>query len=103
MLEKDFCDRVLPYDVTAALYYATRVSAARSNGITVGHGDGRIDAIVAARDTAPFKAIESTRSIPGNMGHKMSLPYQASNTQQTDIFADDRHSTDRSEASRPLS
>lgn len=65
MLQDDFNRRVLPYDVTASQFYASRVSAARERGITIGHADGQIGAIVAAqkvakiatRDTGPFEAM----------------------------------------------
>lgn len=65
MLQDDFNARVLPYDVTASQVYASRVSAARERGITIGHADGQIGAIVAAqkaariatRDTGPFEAM----------------------------------------------
>lgn len=65
MLQDDFKGRVLPYDVTASQVYASRVSAAREHGITIGHADGQIGAIVAAqraakiatRDTGPFEAM----------------------------------------------
>ncbi|WP_435170327.1 type II toxin-antitoxin system VapC family toxin [Falsirhodobacter sp. 1013] len=65
MLADDFAYRVLPYDVTAAQFYASRVSSARERGITIGHADGQIGAIVASqkaasiatRDTSPFKAM----------------------------------------------
>ena len=65
ILQEDFKGRVLPYDVTAALVYAMRVSAARQRGITIGHADGQIGAVVAAqkaakiatRDTGPFEAL----------------------------------------------
>ncbi|WP_136685629.1 type II toxin-antitoxin system VapC family toxin [Falsirhodobacter xinxiangensis] len=65
MLADDFAFRVLPYDMTAAQFYASRVSSARARGITIGHADGQIGAIVAAqkaasiatRDTAPFDAM----------------------------------------------
>ena len=65
MLQDDFNGRVLPYDVTAAQFYASRVSAARERGIIIGHADGQIGAIVAAqkaariatRDTGPFEAM----------------------------------------------
>ena len=65
ILEDDFYGRVLPYDVTASMFYASRISAARERGITIGHADGQIGAIVAAqraakiatRDTGPFEAM----------------------------------------------
>lgn len=65
MLQDDFAGRILPYDGAAALFYAMRVSAARERGITIGHADGQIGAIVAAqkiakvatRDTGPFEAM----------------------------------------------
>ena len=65
IIEDDFLGRVLPYDHSAANYYAMRVSGARARGITIGHADGQIGAIVAAqksawiatRDTAPFEAM----------------------------------------------
>ena len=65
ILQDDFNGRVLPYDVTASQFYASRVSAARERGITIGHADGQIGSIVAAqraakiatRDTGPFKAM----------------------------------------------
>lgn len=65
MLEQDFGGRILPYDITAAMFYASRVSGARERGITIGHADGQIGAIVAAqraatiatRDTSPFQAM----------------------------------------------
>lgn len=65
ILADDFAERLLPYDGNAALTYAMRVSAARSRGITIGHGDGQIGAIVlsqksariATRDTGPFEAM----------------------------------------------
>ena len=65
ILQDDFNGRVLPYDVTASQFYASRVSAARERGITIGHADGQIGAIVAAqreakiatRDTGPFEAM----------------------------------------------
>ena len=65
MLQDDFNGRILSYDVTASQFYASRVSAARERGITIGHADGQIGAIVAAqraakiatRDTGPFKAM----------------------------------------------
>ncbi len=65
ILQDDFNGRVLPYDVTASQFYASRVSAARERGITIGHADGQIGAIVATqreakiatRDTGPFEAM----------------------------------------------
>lgn len=65
MLESDFAGRILPYDITASMFYASRVSGARERGITIGHADGQIGAIVAAqraakiatRDTRPFAAM----------------------------------------------
>ena len=65
MLQDDFNARVLPYDVTASQFYASRVFAARERNITIGHADGQIGAIVAAqkaariatRDTGPFEAM----------------------------------------------
>ena len=65
ILQDDFNGRVLPYDVTASQFYASRVSAARERGITIGHADGQIGAIVAAqkaakiatRDTGAFEAM----------------------------------------------
>jgi toxin FitB len=47
------------------MFYASRVSGARERGITIGHADGQIGAIVAAqraatiatRDTSPFQAM----------------------------------------------
>ena len=65
MLQDDFAGRILPYDGTASLFYAMRVSSARERGITIGHADGQIGAIVAAqkvakvatRDTGPFEAM----------------------------------------------
>ena len=65
ILQDDFNGRVLPYDVTASQFYASRVSAARERGITIGHADGQIGSIVAAqraakiatRDTGPFEAM----------------------------------------------
>ena len=65
MLQDDFDGRILSYDGTAALFYAMRVSSARGRGITIGHADGQIGAIVAAqreakiatRDTGPFEAM----------------------------------------------
>ena len=65
MLQDDFAGRILPYDGTASLFYAMRVSRARERGVTIGHADGQIGAIVAAqkvasiatRDTAPFQAM----------------------------------------------
>ena len=48
ILQDDFKGRVLPYDGTAALVYARRVSAAREQGTTIGHADGQIGAVVAA-------------------------------------------------------
>lgn len=65
MLEDDFGGRILPYDGTASLFYAMRVSRARERGVSIGHADGQIGAIVAAqkiasiatRDTGPFQAM----------------------------------------------
>lgn len=65
MLQDDFVGRILPYDGAASLFYAMRVSRARESGVTIGHADGQIGAIVAAqkvasiatRDTAPFQAM----------------------------------------------
>jgi toxin FitB len=65
MLEQDFGGRILPYDIAASMFYASRVSGARERGITIGHADGQIGAIVAAqraatiatRDTSPFQAM----------------------------------------------
>lgn len=65
MLEGDFGGRILPYDITASMFYASRVSGARERGITIGHADGQIGATVAAqraakiatRDTKPFEAM----------------------------------------------
>lgn len=65
MLRDDFAGRILAYDGTAALRYAERVSEARGRGITIGHADGQIGAIIAAqraakiatRDTGPFEAL----------------------------------------------
>lgn len=65
VLQVDFAERVLPYDGAASLLYAMRVSDARRRGITIGHADGQIGAIVASRkaariatrDTGPFEAM----------------------------------------------
>lgn len=65
LLETSFNGRILPYDITAATFYAMRVSSARQRGITIGHADGQIGAIAAAqkaakvatRDSDPFKAM----------------------------------------------
>lgn len=65
MLDNDFGGRILPYDGTASLFYAMHVSRARERGVSIGHADGQIGAIVAAqkiasiatRDTAPFQAM----------------------------------------------
>ena len=65
MLENDFGGRTLPYDGKASIFYAMRVSRARERGVTLGHADGQIGAIVAAqkiasiatRDTGPFQAM----------------------------------------------
>lgn len=65
ILEDDFRGRILPYDATAAMFYGMRVSAARKQGITIGHADGQIASIaiannlapVATRDHEPFEAL----------------------------------------------
>lgn len=65
VLENDFGGRVLPYDGTASIFHAMRVSRARERAATIGHADGQIGAIVlaqkvasiATRDTAPFQAM----------------------------------------------
>ncbi|MFN3312479.1 MAG: type II toxin-antitoxin system VapC family toxin [Hyphomonas sp.] len=65
MLKSDFDGRILPYDTAAAMCYAAKVRAARERGITIGHTDGQIGAIVATqqaaliatRDTGPFEAM----------------------------------------------
>lgn len=65
LIEKTFYARILPFDATAAYYFATLVAAARREGKAVSFADGAIAAIarsnnyatVATRDTAPFMAM----------------------------------------------
>jgi predicted nucleic acid-binding protein len=63
LLETLFGDRVLPFDLQAAIMYAARISKARAVGQAISMADGQIAAIaavhgftVATRDTAPFVA-----------------------------------------------
>lgn len=63
LLETLFGDRVLPFDLQAAITYATRISKARAAGRAISMADGQIAAIAAAhgftvatRDTTPFVA-----------------------------------------------
>jgi predicted nucleic acid-binding protein len=63
LLETLFGDRVLPFDLQAAIMYATRISKARATGRAISMADGQIAAMaavhgftVATRDTAPFVA-----------------------------------------------
>ena len=61
--EQLFGPRILPFDETAAMMYATVVSRAKASGQAISVADGQIAAIakqhgfaVATRDTAPFAA-----------------------------------------------
>ncbi len=63
LLETLFGDRVLPFDLQAAIRYATSMSKARADGRAISMADGQIAAIAAAhgftvatRDTVPFVA-----------------------------------------------
>jgi predicted nucleic acid-binding protein len=63
LLETLFGDRVLPFDLQAAIRYATNIGKARAAGRAISMADGQIAAIaavhgftVATRDTAPFVA-----------------------------------------------
>jgi predicted nucleic acid-binding protein len=63
LLETLFGDRVLPFELQAAIQYAASMSKARAAGRTISMADGQIAAIAAAhgftvatRDTAPFVA-----------------------------------------------
>ena len=63
LLETLFGDRVLPFDLQAAIRYATSIGKARAAGRAISMADGQIAAIaavhgftVATRDTAPFVA-----------------------------------------------
>ena len=63
LLETLFGDRILPFDLQAAIMYAARISKARAACRAVSLADGQIAAIaavhgftVATRDTAPFVA-----------------------------------------------
>ena len=63
LLETLFGNRVLPFDLQAAITYATRISKARAAGRAISMADGQIAAIAAAhgftvatRDTTPFVA-----------------------------------------------
>jgi toxin FitB len=58
-----FSDRVLPFDVTASLFYSDLMARARAAGKAIGQADGYIAATAAAhglrvatRDTSPFEA-----------------------------------------------
>jgi predicted nucleic acid-binding protein len=62
-LERFFGSRVLPFDVSAALAYASIFANGRKEGISIGLADGQIAAIakvhgysVATRDERPFRA-----------------------------------------------
>jgi toxin FitB len=63
LLETLFGDRILSFDLQAAITYATRISKARTTGRAISMADGQIAAVAAAhgftvatRDTAPFLA-----------------------------------------------
>ena len=63
LLETLFGDRILPFELQAAIRYATSISKARATGRAISMADGQIAAIaavhgftVATRDTAPFVA-----------------------------------------------
>jgi hypothetical protein len=63
VVDRLFGSRILAFDRTAALAYATLVGRARSGGCTISMADGQIAAIaevhgfaVATRDTVPFAA-----------------------------------------------
>ena len=63
LLETLFGDRILPFELQAAIRYATGISKARATGRAISMADGQIAAIaavhgftVATRDTAPFVA-----------------------------------------------
>jgi len=63
LLETLFGDRILPFDLQAAIMYAARISKSRAASRAVSMADGQIAAIaavhgftVATRDTAPFVA-----------------------------------------------
>jgi len=63
LLETLFGDRVLSFDLQAAIMYAERIGKARAAGRAISIADGQIAAIaavhgftVATRDTAPFEA-----------------------------------------------
>lgn len=63
LLETLFGDRILPFELQAAIRYAASVSKARAAGQAISMADGQIAAIaavhgftVATRDTAPFVA-----------------------------------------------
>nr|VFJ62702.1 MAG: hypothetical protein BECKFW1821A_GA0114235_11347 [Candidatus Kentron sp. FW] len=60
-----FGSRILPFDQSAAVVYATLSSKARTHGYTLSMADGQIAAIaalhgfaVATRDMAPFSAVD---------------------------------------------
>ena len=63
LLETLFGDRVLAFDLQAAIMYAERISKARAAGRAISIADGQIAAIaavhgftVATRDAVPFEA-----------------------------------------------
>ena len=77
LLETLFGDRVLPFDLQAAITYAARVSKARATGRAISMADGQIAAIaavhgftVATRDTAPFVAAGVPVVNPWEPGNK---------------------------------
>jgi toxin FitB len=63
LLETLFGERVLPFEIQAAIAYAARISKARAAGEAISTADGQIAAIaavhgftVATRDSSPFVA-----------------------------------------------
>jgi toxin FitB len=63
LLETLFGERVLPFEIQAAITYSARISKARAAGQAISTADGQIAAIaavhgftVATRDTSPFVA-----------------------------------------------
>ncbi|RCS21663.1 type II toxin-antitoxin system VapC family toxin [Phyllobacterium salinisoli] len=68
IVEQDFYGRILPYDATAAYFYAAAAGAAMRRGLSVSFADGAIAGIarannlatVATRDEAPFRAMGVT-------------------------------------------
>ena len=64
MLRDDFDGRILPHDGTASLFYALPVSAARECGITIGHAEGQIGAIVASQRRQRSRLVKLDHSRP---------------------------------------